>query len=377
MLSHANLWLGAISVADYLGLTPEDRVLAILPLSFDYGQNQLLSTWAAGGCVVPLDYVVPRDVVAAVERDSITTLAGVPSLWRQLVEADWADQTANRLTRITSSGGRLGEPLVRAMRASFPNAQLHSMYGLTEAFRSTSLDPSLIDRMPDSIGSAIPFAEVLVVGRMGARSSPAPPVSWSMPGRCRQGLLERSRTDRRAIQAGAACLALWRLAVWSGDFVKRGRYGQLIFVGRDDEQIKVQGYRSARPRSKRSAIASGAVAEAVAIGVPDPVHDQAIQLVLRPARGLGRGRRRDRRAGASQGRATGLYAAADYRWVDCHADRPQRQGRSHGPARRSGSVKPGGADSVGFSGDWRRAGDRRKPGVGADRASRGDAAVRL
>ena len=43
MLSHANLWLGAVSVAHYLRLTPQDRTLCVLPLSFDYGQNQLLS----------------------------------------------------------------------------------------------------------------------------------------------------------------------------------------------------------------------------------------------------------------------------------------------------------------------------------------------
>ena len=67
MLSHANMWLGAISVAHYLRLTPADRVLAVLPFSFDYGQNQLFSTWAAGGCVVPLDYLTARDVIRAIE----------------------------------------------------------------------------------------------------------------------------------------------------------------------------------------------------------------------------------------------------------------------------------------------------------------------
>ena len=67
MLSHANMQLGAVSVAHYLRLTAEDRVLAVLPFSFDYGQNQLFSTWAAGGCVVPLDYLTARDVVRAVE----------------------------------------------------------------------------------------------------------------------------------------------------------------------------------------------------------------------------------------------------------------------------------------------------------------------
>jgi acyl-CoA synthetase (AMP-forming)/AMP-acid ligase II len=65
MLSNANMWLGAASVAQYLGVEPGDRTLCVLPLSFDYGQNQLLSTWYAGGSVVPFDYLVPRDVMKA------------------------------------------------------------------------------------------------------------------------------------------------------------------------------------------------------------------------------------------------------------------------------------------------------------------------
>src|SRR6185503_11843487 len=61
MLSHANLWLGAVGVASYLRLAPDDRVLAVLPFAFDYGQNQLFSTWAAGASVVPLDYLAAKD----------------------------------------------------------------------------------------------------------------------------------------------------------------------------------------------------------------------------------------------------------------------------------------------------------------------------
>ena len=89
MLSHANLWLGAVSVAHYLKLAPDDVTLAVLPLSFDYGQSQLLSTWHAGGCVVPLDYLTPRDVIKACAKHGITTLAAVPPLWVQLVEQEW------------------------------------------------------------------------------------------------------------------------------------------------------------------------------------------------------------------------------------------------------------------------------------------------
>ncbi len=107
MLSHANMWLGAISVAHYLRLTPEDRTLGVLPLSFDYGQNQLLSSWAAGACVIPLEYFSARDVIKAVEAHEVTTLAGVPPLWVQLIEAAWTPKAAYSLRRLTNSGGRL------------------------------------------------------------------------------------------------------------------------------------------------------------------------------------------------------------------------------------------------------------------------------
>ncbi len=104
MLNHANLWLGAVSVAHYLRLASDDRVLAVLPYSFDYGQNQLLSAWAAGASVVPLDFLAPRDVIRAVTAHRITTLAGVPPLWVQLIEAPWPPEAALLLRRLTNSG---------------------------------------------------------------------------------------------------------------------------------------------------------------------------------------------------------------------------------------------------------------------------------
>ena len=122
MLSHANLWLGAVSVAHYLGLGPDDRTLAVLPLAFDYGQNQLLSTWAAGGCAIAFDYLLPRDVVRAVRRHDVTVLAGVPPLWLQLAEQQW-ENGGESLRTLTNSGGHLPEPLVRRLRdmRSFPH----------------------------------------------------------------------------------------------------------------------------------------------------------------------------------------------------------------------------------------------------------------
>ena len=285
MLSHANLWLGAVSVAAYLRLAPEDRVLAVLPLSFDYGQNQLLSSWAAGASVVPLDYLAARDVIRAVERHEISTLAGVPPLWVQLIEAPWPARAALSLRRLTNSGGKLAPSVIRRMRELFPAANLYSMYGLTEAFRSTYLEPELLDSHPDSMGRAIPFAEILVADREGRAIKgegegelihAGPLVAhgyWNDPVRT----AERFKPAPEGSAYGGT-------AVWSGDRVRRDAEGLLYFVGREDGMIKSAGNRISPTEVEEAAIASGLVHEAVALGFPDPRLGEAIALIVRPAR---------------------------------------------------------------------------------------------
>jgi acyl-CoA ligase (AMP-forming) (exosortase A-associated) len=285
MLSHANLWLGAISVAHYLELTPEDRVLAVLPFAFDYGQSQLLSTWAAGACVVPLEYLSPRDVIRAVEEQGITTLAGVPPLWVQLIEAPWPPRAALSLRRLTNSGGRLPVSVIRRMRELFPVAEIHSMYGLTEAFRSTSLDPALLEDHADSMGSAIPFADVIAAdgegrivaeGEEGELVHAGPLVAkgyWNDPERT----AERFRPAPEGSRYGGT-------AVWSGDRVRRGEHGLFYFVGRADAMIKTSGNRVSPTEIEEAAVASGAAVEAVALGYPDARLGEAIALVVRGSR---------------------------------------------------------------------------------------------
>ena len=283
MLSHANLWLGAISVAHYLGLASEDRVLGVLPLSFDYGQNQLLSTWAAGATVIPLDYLSARDVIRAVERHDVTTLAGVPPLWVQLIEAMWPPAAALSLRRLTNSGGRLPASVIRRMREVFPAADIFPMYGLTEAFRSTFLDPALVDIHPDSIGTAIPFAEIIVARPDGTETTPGeagelvhtgPLVAkgyWNDPVRTAERFKPAPPSSRYD-----------GIAVWSGDTVRRDEEGLLYFVSREDAMIKTSGNRVSPTEVEEAAIASGYVAEAVALGVADDRLGEAIALIVRP-----------------------------------------------------------------------------------------------
>jgi len=285
MLSHGNLSLGAISVAQYLKLAADDRTLCVLPLSFDYGQNQLLSTWAAGGCAVPLDYLTPRDVIKASAREKITTLAAVPPLWVQLVEQEWHIDEVSSMRRLTNSGGALTPSLVRELRDIFGDkTDIYAMYGLTEAFRSTYLDPAMIDDNPTSMGTAIPFAEIMVVDEEGNIAGPSEEgeLVHAGPLVAKGYWQDPERTEQRFKPAPEAS-EYDGIAVWSGDTVRREADGLLYFVGRDDAMIKSSGNRISPNEIEEVAIETEWVAEAVAIGIPDERLGHAIRLFVRPA----------------------------------------------------------------------------------------------
>lgn len=283
MLSHANLALGAVSVAQYLELKPDDKTLAVLPLSFDYGQNQLLSTWRAGGCVVPLDYLTPRDVIKACEKHGITTLAAVPPLWVQLAEQDWPAEATANMRRLTNSGGALTPSLVKMLRSIFcSKTRIFAMYGLTEAFRSTYLDPALIDANPTSMGRGIPFAEIMVVAPDGSEAAPDQPGELVHAGPLvAQGYWQDAARTAERFKPAPAFSKYGGMAVWSGDTVRRDADGLLYFVGRDDAMIKTSGNRVSPTEIEEVAVESGLVAEGCALGRKDDRLGAAIVLFVR------------------------------------------------------------------------------------------------
>lgn len=283
MLSHANLSLGAVSVAQYLHLDASDIALAVLPLSFDYGQNQLLSTWRAGGCVVPLDYLAPRDVIKACLRHGVTTLAAVPPLWVQLAEQAWPEEATATMRRLTNSGGALTPTLVKTLRRIFgTGTEIYAMYGLTEAFRSTFLDPALIDGNPTSMGKGIPFAEIMVVAKNGSEAQPGEhgELVHAGPLVAHGYWCDAERTAERFKPAPDFSFH-GGMAVWSGDTVWRDKDGLLYFVGRDDAMIKTSGNRVSPTEVEEAAIESGLVAEACALGRKDERLGEAIILFVR------------------------------------------------------------------------------------------------
>ena len=281
VLSHRNMVAGAESVASYLGNTSADRILAVLPLSFDYGLSQLTTTFSVGATAVLINYLLPRDILDTVGAERITGLAAVPSLWMQLARLPWPAECTLRY--LTNSGGAMPTPTLDALRQALPNATPYLMYGLTEAFRSTFLPPDQLDRRPDSIGKAIPNAQVMVLRPDGSECAPGESgelvhrgalVSlgyWNDPART----AERFR-PLRPVDAG---LPLPEIAVWSGDTVRRDEEGYLYFISRNDEMIKTSGYRVSPTEVEEVACACEGVREVVAFGAVHPALGQAIVLV--------------------------------------------------------------------------------------------------
>ncbi|RMG38022.1 MAG: acyl-CoA ligase (AMP-forming), exosortase A system-associated [Gammaproteobacteria bacterium] len=273
MISHANLLDGARIVADYLGNGPEDRLLAVLPLSFDYGFSQITTAFHAGASVVLLDHVLPRQIPAAVAQHRITGLAGVPSLWNRLAPLDWPDAARKSLRYLTNSGGQLPRTTLDRLRRRFPNAELFLMYGLTEAFRSTYLPPALLEAYPDAMGLPIPGVEIHVVDEDGHECA-----AGEVGELVHVGPLV-AKGYWRAPEASAAVFRRWhdgRPAVWSGDRVERDHRGLLYFRGRRDAMIKTSGYRVSPDEIEAVARQCEGVQEAVALGLPDPMLGQQI-----------------------------------------------------------------------------------------------------
>ena len=290
VLSHRNMVAGACSVASYLENSPDDRILAVLPLSFDAGFSQLTTAFRAGARAVLIDYLMPRDVIQACAQHGITGLTAVPPLWIQLAQSSWPQAVKDSMRYIANTGGHMPRATLDALRAALPKTRPFLMYGLTEAFRSTFLPPSEVDRRPDSIGKAIPNAEIMVVREDGTPCAPGEPGEL-----VHRGALvslgywnDREKTAERFKPAPGqpAGLMMPEMAVWSGDTVRTDEEGFIYFVSRRDEMIKTSGYRVSPTEVEEVLYSSGMIAEAAAFGIAHPVMGQAIVVVVAPKQGL-------------------------------------------------------------------------------------------
>jgi acyl-CoA ligase (AMP-forming) (exosortase A-associated) len=283
MLTHAQIMAGSSIVSTYLDITHQDRILAVLPFSFDAGMNQIMTAFQQGASLVITTFVFAREVVQVLSKESITGLAGVPTLWSLLAQPQSTLQNTPlpQLRYITNTGGAMPQPVLAALRRALPATKVFLMYGLTEAFRSTYLPPEELDRRPTSMGKAIPNTEILVVkdsgelckpGEVGELVHRGPTVSlgyWGAP----------ELTDKvlRPHPFLAPELQSGEKVCYSGDLVKTDEEGFFYFIGRRDAMIKSSGYRISPTEVEEILFQSGRIRHAAVIGVPDPMLGQCVK----------------------------------------------------------------------------------------------------
>ena len=291
MLSHGNILASARLGSSYLDNRLDDRILSILPFSFDYGLFQLTSAFLHGACLVLCTFRFPGEIVDLLRRERISGLGGVPTLWSLLTEkrSPLHQGALPHLRYITNSGAALPQAVLRALRAALPGTRIYLMYGMTEAFRTTFLLPEEIDRRPGSIGKPLPDVEIYLVNDKGEACAEdeigelvhrGPTVSmgyWGQP--------EATERMFRPNPFAATELRHAERVCYSGDLVKRDADGFLYFVGRRDAQLKCSGYRVSPTEVEEVLYETGLLREVAAIGVPDDLLGHTIQVFVSPRDG--------------------------------------------------------------------------------------------
>ncbi len=251
VLSHRNAIDGAKIVSHYTELRSDDRIIAALPFNFDYGFNQLMNTLYMGATLYLHTFVMPNDLLKVLDKEEITVFAGMAPIWAKIFNPMLTDLSKpynfSKLRVITNTGGKVPVSIVKKLRTLFSNARIFLMYGLTEAFRSTFLDPDEIDKRPDSIGKAIPNVEIFVLNKDGKECKPHEEGElvhrgaliskgyWNNP--------EKTAEVFRPNPLLGKANAHLETVVFSGDIVKKDEEGFLYYVGRKDHMIKTKGYR--------------------------------------------------------------------------------------------------------------------------------------
>jgi amino acid adenylation domain-containing protein len=284
MLTHLNMVSAARSVSTYLELSSSDTVLCALPLAFDYGLYQVLMAFRVGATVVlEPNFSFPVKALDTMVAERVTVFPGVPTMFAMLMAIkDLARFDLRALRKITNTAAALSETHIHALRALFPQAQLYSMYGLTECKRVTYLPPEQLDKRPTSVGRGMPNEEVWLVGDGGERLPNGSTGELVIRGsNVMRGYWEKPRETAERLKPGPMP---GETVLYSGDLFRTDEEGWLYFVARRDDIIKSRGEKVS-PREVENAIqALEGVFEVAVVGTADPVLGQAVKafVTLKP-----------------------------------------------------------------------------------------------
>lgn len=273
---------GARIVSQYLRITQDDNILSILPFSFDYGLNQLMSCVYTGAKITLHQFIFAKDLIDILVSEQITGMAVVPSVWPKLLKPGLKkDNSFKHLRYVTTAGGFHPLALLKGVADFFPNTEIIVMYGLTESFRSTYLPYSEMLKRPGSIGKAVPEVEILVLNESGERCQAGEKGELVHRGAfVTYGYLNNPELNEKKFvrlnMSTKTCLP--EVAVRSGDQVSTDEDGYLYFHGRMDMQIKSSGYRISPDEVAQAVLSTPGIAQAVVFGLPDETMGEAIHV---------------------------------------------------------------------------------------------------
>ncbi len=279
-LTHANMTFAAGSIVDYLGMRAEDRVLCVIPLSFDYGLYQLLMCVRVGATLIlERGFAFPGRVLELLRKERVTGLPGVPTIFQLLVGAGAAPELPH-LRFLTNTAAALAPATIDALRAAFPRARLYSMYGLTECKRVSWLPPEQLDARPESVGIPIPGTEAWIEDDAGNRLAPGEVGELVVRGaHVMQGYWNDPDTTAERLRPGRWP---WERVLATGDLFRQDDDGYLSFVGRRDDILKSRGEKVA-PREVEAVLHQAAgVRAAAVVGAPDRLLGHAIVAYVVP-----------------------------------------------------------------------------------------------
>jgi long-chain acyl-CoA synthetase len=280
MMTHQNVAAAATSITTYLESVPQDIVLSVLPLAFDYGLYQALMCVKVGATLVlEKSFTYPAVLLEKLKSERVTGLPLVPTMAAVLLQMkDIAPGAFPDLRYITNTAAALPPAHIARLQELFPAAKIFSMYGLTECKRCTYLPPEQLALRPGSVGIAIPGTEAYVVDEQGCKAPPGAVGELVIRGaHVMKGYWGDPEATGRALRPGPFP---WEKVLYTGDLFRADEEGFLYFVGRKDDIIKSRGEKVSPKEVESVLYEMPGVREAAVIGVPDPVLGMAIKAVV-------------------------------------------------------------------------------------------------
>ena len=277
MMTHQSMVFAAGSIAQYLRLGPDERILGLLPLAFDYGLYQLLMNVLKGGTLVlERSFAFPAQIVKRVQEEEATVFPGVPTVYATLLSMRRGMEfELPSVRRVTNTAAALPATFHAELARIFPNALVFAMYGLTECKRVSYLEPELLAEKPTSVGRAIPGTETMVLredmtpvepGETGVLYVRGPHVMvgyWNKPEQTAEMIVEGPLPGEKMLCAQ--------------DHFMVDEDGFLYFVGRSDDIIKTRGEKVSPIEVENAIFDIEGVKEAAVIGVADELLGEAIK----------------------------------------------------------------------------------------------------